>query len=167
MASGPLRFRQNRNYSEAAPQIFSPSSTPTCQRMILIPRGKYEDTGAQKVARDATRRHAHQSDPAEKLAREVDQPPACDNGLVLDQKEHRNWKVPPGASYGNALKAERLRKLRRSTCFNHCPAILSGNGAFVRSRGITSEHKRGNFTYENARQIKSDQMRILVRQRCH
>jgi hypothetical protein len=29
-----------------------------------------------------------------------------------------------------------------------------------------SEHKRGNFTYENAHQIKSGEMRILVRQRC-
>jgi hypothetical protein len=26
---------------------------------------------------------------SEKLAREVDQPPTCDNGLVPDQKEHR------------------------------------------------------------------------------
>jgi hypothetical protein len=34
----------------------------------------------------------------------------------------------------------------------------------MRSRGITSEHKRGNFTYEKARQIKSGEMRILVRQ---
>jgi hypothetical protein len=71
----------------------------------------YEDTGLAKVAREAARRHAHQSDPAAKLAREVDQPPACDNGLVSDQKEHRDhtlavWKVPPGASYGNALKAD-------------------------------------------------------------
>jgi len=71
----------------------------------------YENTNLEKVAREATRRHAHQSDPAAKLAREVDQPPACDNGLVPDQKEHRDrtlavWKVPPGASYGNALKAD-------------------------------------------------------------
>jgi hypothetical protein len=63
------------------------------------------------VAREATRRHAHQSDPAEQLAREIDQPPACDNGLVSDQKEHRDYtlavrKVLPGASYGNALKTE-------------------------------------------------------------
>jgi hypothetical protein len=79
--------------------------------MILIPRGKYEDSGPEKVARDAARRHAHQSDPAAKLAREVDQPPACDNGLVPNQKEPRDhtlavWKVPHGASYENALKGD-------------------------------------------------------------
>jgi hypothetical protein len=71
----------------------------------------YEDTGLEKVAHEATRRHAHQSDPAEPLAREVDQPPACDNGLVSDQKEHRDhtlavWKLLPGASYGNAVKGD-------------------------------------------------------------
>jgi hypothetical protein len=68
---------------------------------------KYEDTGLEKVARNAARRHAHQSDPAEKLAREVDQPRACDNGLVPDQKEHRDHTLAalPGASYENALKA--------------------------------------------------------------
>jgi hypothetical protein len=48
---------------------------------------------------------------SEKLAREVDQPPTCDNGLVPDQKEHRDhtvalWKVPHGASYEKALKGD-------------------------------------------------------------
>ena len=79
--------------------------------MIFDSVRKYEDTGLEKVAREATRRHAHQSDPAEPLAREVDQPPACDNGLVSDQKEHRDHtvavrKVPHGASYENALKGD-------------------------------------------------------------
>ena len=79
------------------------------------PARKYEDTGPEKVAREAARRHAHQSDLAEKLARKVDQPPACDNGLVPDQKEHRDHtlaasKVLPGASYGNALKGDLRRK---------------------------------------------------------
>jgi hypothetical protein len=79
--------------------------------MIFDSARKYEDTGPEKVARDAARCHAHQSDPSEKLAREVDQPPTCDNGLVSDQKEHRDHtvavrKVPHGASYENALKGE-------------------------------------------------------------
>jgi hypothetical protein len=79
--------------------------------MIFDSARKYEDTGPEKVARDAARRHAHQSDPSAKLAREVDQPPTCDNGLVPDQKEHRDhtvalWKVPHGASYEKALKGD-------------------------------------------------------------
>jgi hypothetical protein len=79
--------------------------------MIFDSARKYEDTGPEKVARDAARRHAHQSDPSEKLAREVNQPPTCDNGLVPDQKEHRDHtvavrKVPHGASYENALKGD-------------------------------------------------------------
>jgi hypothetical protein len=72
---------------------------------------KYEDSSPEKVAHDAARRHAHQSNLAAKLAREVDQPPACDNGLVPDQKERRDHtvairKVPHGASYENALKGD-------------------------------------------------------------
>jgi len=71
----------------------------------------YENTNLEKVAREATRRHAHQSNPSEKLAREVDQSPTCDNGLVPDQKKHRDHtvavrKVSHGASYENALKGD-------------------------------------------------------------
>jgi hypothetical protein len=51
---------------------------------------------------------------------------------------------------GQARKPKALAGLRRSTCLNRCPAILSGNEDFMRSGGIMSEHKRGNFTYENA-----------------
>ncbi len=77
--------------------------------MIFHSARKYEDTGPEKVGRDAARRHAHQSDTPEKLAREVGQPPTCDNGLVPDQKEHRDHivavrKAPNGASYENALR---------------------------------------------------------------
>jgi hypothetical protein len=81
--------------------------------MISHSARKYEDTGPEKVARDAARRHAHESDPSEKLAREVDQSPTCDNGLVPDQKKHRDHtvavrKVLHGASYENALKTYKL-----------------------------------------------------------
>jgi len=31
----------------------------------ILPHSKYEGTGLEKVVREATRRHAHQSDPAE------------------------------------------------------------------------------------------------------
>jgi hypothetical protein len=111
---GPEAFareRWRRNYSEAARQVFFSSKTPTSQRMIFDSARKYEDTGPEKVGRDAARRHAHQSDPSEKLAREVDQPPTCNNGLVPHQKEHRDYtvavrKVPHGASYENALKGD-------------------------------------------------------------
>ena len=93
-----------------ARQFFS-SRTPTWHRMIFHSARKYEDTGPKKVARDAARRHAHQSNPSEKLAREVDQSPTCDNGLVPDQKKHRDHtvavrKVSHGASYENALKGD-------------------------------------------------------------
>ena len=85
-----MRERRRRNYSEAARLVFFSSRTPTSQRTIFDSARKYEDTGPEKLARDAARRHAHQSDPSEQLAREVDQPPTCDNGLVPDQKEHRH-----------------------------------------------------------------------------
>jgi hypothetical protein len=79
--------------------------------MIFDSARKYEDTGMEKLARDAARRHAHQSDPSGKLAAEGDQPSTCDNSLVPDQKEHRDHtvalrKVPHGASYGKALKGD-------------------------------------------------------------
>jgi hypothetical protein len=84
---------------------------PRESKIRTSPERKHEDTGPEKVARDAARCHAHQSDPSEKLPREVDQPPTCDNGLVSDQKEHRDHtvavrKVPHGTSYENALKGD-------------------------------------------------------------
>jgi hypothetical protein len=39
--------------------------------MIFHSARKYEDTGPEKVPRDAARRHAHQSDPAEKWRAKV------------------------------------------------------------------------------------------------
>jgi hypothetical protein len=70
----------------------------------------YEGTDLEELARDIGFRPVDQTD-AGKLAREVDQSPACDNGLVSDQKEHRDHalavsKVLPGASDGNALKGD-------------------------------------------------------------
>ena len=78
-------------------------------RQILL-HSNYEGTELEELARDIGFRPVDQTD-AGKLAREVDQPPACDNGMVSNQKEHRDhtlavWKVPPGASYGNALKGD-------------------------------------------------------------
>ncbi len=52
--------------------------------MKFLLRSNYEDTGLEKVAREAGRRPVHQSDPARELARQVDLPPTCDSGLVPD-----------------------------------------------------------------------------------
>jgi hypothetical protein len=70
----------------------------------------YEGTDLEELARDIGFRPVDQTD-AGKLAREVDQYPACGNGLVSDQKEHRDHalavsKVLSGASDGNALKGD-------------------------------------------------------------
>jgi hypothetical protein len=47
----------------------------------------YEGTDLEELARDVGFRPVDQID-AGKLAREVDLPCACDDGLVPDQKEH-------------------------------------------------------------------------------
>jgi hypothetical protein len=70
----------------------------------------YEGTDLEELARNIGFRPVDQTD-AGKLAREVDQSPGCDNGLVSDQKEHRDHalavsKVLHGASDGNALKGD-------------------------------------------------------------
>jgi len=49
----------------------------------------YEGTDLQELARHVGFRPVDQTD-AGKLAREVDLLGACDNGLVPDQKEHRD-----------------------------------------------------------------------------
>ncbi len=54
-------------------------------RKILL-HSNYEGTDLEELARDIGFRPVDQTD-AGKLAREVDQPPACDNGMVSNQKE--------------------------------------------------------------------------------
>jgi hypothetical protein len=49
----------------------------------------YEGTDLEELARDVGFRSVDQIDSG-KLAREVDLPAACDNGLVPDQKEHND-----------------------------------------------------------------------------
>ncbi len=117
--------------------------------MIFHSARKYEDTGPEKVARDAARRHAHQSDPSEKLAREVDQSSTCDNGLVPDQKKHRDHtvavrKVPHGASYENALKGDLINSMRRAA---RLAAIFSS--PFLLKQGLLF------LVIENGREIPS------------
>jgi hypothetical protein len=75
----------------------------------LLP-SNYEGTDLEELARDIGFCPVDQTD-AGKLAGEVDQPRACDNGMVSNQKEHRDHtvavrKVPHGASYENALKGD-------------------------------------------------------------
>ena len=62
--------------------------------MILIPRkillhSNYEGTDFEELARDIGFHPVDQTDAA-KLAREIDLPGACNNGLVPDQKEHND-----------------------------------------------------------------------------
>ena len=62
--------------------------------MILIPRkillhSNYEGTDLEELARDVGFRLVDQID-AGKLAREIDLPGACDDGLVPNQKEHND-----------------------------------------------------------------------------
>jgi len=59
-----------------------------CIAEILL-RSNYEGTDLEELARDVGFRPVDQIDSG-KLAREVDLPGACDNGLVPDQKEHND-----------------------------------------------------------------------------
>ena len=122
--------------------------------MIFHAARKYEDTGSQKLARDAACPHAHQSDPSEKLAREVDQSPPRHNGLVPDQKKHRDHtvavrNVPHGASYENALKGRLINSMRRAAKL-----------AAIFSSAFLLKHGSPFLVIENAREIPISTERV-------
>jgi len=66
----------------------SPETFRQCIGGTLL-HNKYEGTDPEELARDVGFHPVDQID-AGKLAREIDLPGACDNGLVPDQKEHNH-----------------------------------------------------------------------------
>jgi hypothetical protein len=67
---------------------FSRETFRQCIAETLL-HSNYEGTDLEELARDVGFRPADQID-AGKLAREIDLPAACDNGLVPHQKEHND-----------------------------------------------------------------------------
>jgi hypothetical protein len=114
---------------------FTPETFRQCIPEILL-HSNYEETDLEKLGREVALRPVGQTDPG-KLAREVGVHPARDNGLVPDQKEHRDdvlaaRKVFPGASYGNALRASSAAGRRdsdflRSAILKELTNIVSSN----------------------------------------
>jgi hypothetical protein len=72
--------------------------------------------------------------------------------------------VSPGHSLGYSKGGWRVAQVEALYPASVYPAILYGDDYFLRSRQITWENARADFTYEKACEIRSEQLGILVRQ---